>query len=71
MRINPTFAASGTTIATVYYNGASRTSTNIIVSDSSQDFGSVEFVTAAATAGNAGRVVCSTGGSYLEWSAEL
>jgi hypothetical protein len=71
MRINPTFAASGTTIATIYYNGASRTSTNILVSDSSQDFGSVEFVTAAATAGNAGRVVCSTGGSYLEWSAEL
>jgi hypothetical protein len=71
MRVNPTFAASGTTIATIYYNGSSRASTNIIVSDSSQDFGQVEFVTAAATAGNGGRVVCSTGGSYLEWSAEL
>jgi hypothetical protein len=71
MRINPTFAASGTAIATVYSNGASRASTNILVSDSSQDFGQVEFVTAAATAGNGGHVVCSTGGSYLEWSAEL
>ena len=71
MRVNPTFAASGTTIATIYYNGSSRASTNIIVSDSSQDFGQVEFVTAAATAGNGGRVVCSTASSYLEWSAEL
>jgi hypothetical protein len=71
MRIAPSFAASGTTIATVYSNGSGRASTNIVTGDISQDFGLVEFVTAAATAGHGGHVVCSTGSSYLEWSAEL
>lgn len=71
MRIAPSFAASGTTIATVYSNGSGRATTNIVTGDISQDFGLVEFVTAAATAGHGGHVVCSTGSSYLEWSAEL
>jgi hypothetical protein len=71
MRIAPSFAASGTTIATVYSNGSGRASTNIVTGDISQDFGLVEFVTAAATAGHGGHIVCSTGSSYLEWSAEL
>jgi len=71
MRIAPSFAASGTTIATGYSNGSGRATTNIITGDISQDFGLVEFVTAAATAGHGGHVVCSTGSSYLEWSAEL
>lgn len=71
MRIAPSFAASGTTIATVYSNGSGRATTNIVTGDISQDFGLVEFVTASATAGHGGHVVCSTGSSYLEWSAEL
>lgn len=70
-RTTTNFTASGTGIFTVYSNGGSRVTTNVVADQLGDNFASINLTTSAATAGHAALVYFTTASSYVDFSSEL